>query len=128
MRKGTPCILDQTNTSRKTLDLIADKWVILILFALRNGTRRFAQMHRDIGGITQKMLIQTLRNLERDGLVSRKVYPVVPPKVEYRLSPLGDSLAPILNAIVDWSHGNLEKVHAARAAYEKKHKEKDALV
>jgi DNA-binding HxlR family transcriptional regulator len=77
MRKGTPCILDQTNTSRKTLDLIADKWVILILFALRNGTRRFAQMHRDIGGITQKMLIQ---------------------------------------------------VHAARAAYEKKHKEKDALV
>jgi|SRR4029077_15652334 DNA-binding HxlR family transcriptional regulator len=128
MRKGTPCILDQTNTSRKTLDLIADKWVILVLFALRNGTRRFAQMHRDIGGITQKMLIQTLRNLERDGLVSRKVYPVVPPKVEYRLSPLGDSLAPILNAIVDWSHGNLEKVHAARAAYEKKHKEKDALV
>lgn len=128
MRKGTPCILDQTNTSRKTLDLIADKWVILILFALRNGTRRFAQMHRDIGGITQKMLIQTLRNLESDGLVSRKVYPVVPPKVEYRLSPLGDSLAPILNAIVDWSHGNLEKVHAARAAYEKKHKEKDALV
>ena len=85
-------------------------------------------MHRDIGGITQKMLIQTLRNLESDGLVSRKVYPVVPPKVEYRLSPLGDSLAPILNAIVDWSHGNLEKVHAARAAYEKKHKEKDALV
>jgi DNA-binding HxlR family transcriptional regulator len=128
MRKGTPCILDQTNTSRKTLDLIADKWVILVLFALRNGTRRFAQMHRDIGGITQKMLIQTLRNLERDGLVSRKVYPVVPPKVEYRLSPLGDSLAPVLNAIVDWSHGNLEKVHAARAAYEKKHKEKDALV
>jgi DNA-binding HxlR family transcriptional regulator len=128
MRKGTPCILDQTNTSRKTLDLIADKWVILVLFALRNGTRRFAQMHRDIGGITQKMLIQTLRNLERDGLVSRKVYPVVPPKVEYRLSPLGDSLAPVLNAIVDWSHGNLEKVRAARAAYEKKHKEKDALV
>jgi DNA-binding HxlR family transcriptional regulator len=72
MRKGTPCILDQTNTSRKTLDLIADKWVILVLFALRNGTRRFAQMHRDIGGITQKMLIQTLRNLERDGLVLAK--------------------------------------------------------
>jgi DNA-binding HxlR family transcriptional regulator len=94
------------------------------------ATKRAAAIRsnaRDIGGITQKMLIQTLRNLERDGLISRKVYPVVPPKVEYRISPLGDSLAPILNAIVDWSHVNLEKVHAARVAYEKK-KEKDALV
>jgi DNA-binding HxlR family transcriptional regulator len=126
MKKGTPCILDQSNTSRKTLDLIANKWAILILFALRNGERRFAEMHRDIGGITEKMLIQTLRNLERDGLVERKVYPVVPPKVEYRISKLGHSLAPVLDAIVAWSYGNLVKVHAARAAYEKKNARKSA--
>jgi DNA-binding HxlR family transcriptional regulator len=110
MRKGIPCILDQTDTSRKTLDLIADKWVILVLVALRDGPRRFAEMHKIIGGITQKMLTQNLRSMERDGLNSRKVYPVVPPKVEYKLSPLGESLAPVLNAIVDWSHGNLMKV------------------
>jgi DNA-binding HxlR family transcriptional regulator len=61
MQKGTPCILDQSNGSRKTLALIANKWAILVFFALRNGKRRFAQMHKDIGGITEKMLIQTLR-------------------------------------------------------------------
>jgi DNA-binding HxlR family transcriptional regulator len=89
-------------------------------FALRGGKRRFAELRRDIGGITEKMLIQTLRNLERDGIVDREVYPTVPPKVEYNISKLGRSLAPVLDAIVDWSHGNLEKVFAARAAYEKK--------
>ena len=120
MKTDTPCILDQTNASRKTLDLIADKWTILVLFALRNGKRRFAELRREIRGVTEKMLIQTLRNLERDGIVGRKVYPTVPPKVEYSISELGWSLAPILDAIIDWSYGNLEKVFAARAAYEKK--------
>jgi DNA-binding HxlR family transcriptional regulator len=120
MQKGTPCILDQSNASRKTLSLIANKWAILVLFSLRNGKQRFAEMHRGIGGITEKMLIQTLRNLERDGLISRRVYPVVPPKVEYQISQLGHSLTPILDAIVAWSYGNLTKVHSARAAYEKK--------
>jgi len=66
------------------------------------------------------MLIQTLRDLERDGIVARKVYPTVPPKVEYSISELGWSLAPVLDAISDWSYGNLGKVFAARAAYEKK--------
>jgi DNA-binding HxlR family transcriptional regulator len=120
MEKGTPCILDQSNASRKTLSLIANEWAILVLFSLRNGKQRFAEMRQTIGGITEKMLIQTLRNLERDGLISRKVYPVVPPKVEYQISPLGHSLAPILDAIAAWSYGNLIKVHSARAAYEKK--------
>lgn len=120
MRDGEPCILDQTNPSRETLNLIADKWVVLVVFALRDGEKRFAQLHRAIEGVTQKMLIQTLRNMERDGLISRKIYPVVPPKVEYRLSPLGQSLKPLLIAISDWSEANLKKVHAARLAYEKK--------
>jgi DNA-binding HxlR family transcriptional regulator len=106
--------------ARKTLDLIADKWTILALFALRSGKRRFAELRREFRGVTEKMLIQTLRNLERDGIVGRKVYPKVPPKVEYSISELGWSLAPILDAVIDWSYGNLEKVFAARAAYEKK--------
>jgi DNA-binding HxlR family transcriptional regulator len=110
MKKDAPCILDQTNASRKTLDLIADKWTILVLFALRNGKRRFAELRREIRGVTEKMLIQTLRNLERDGIVARKVYPTVPPRVEYSISELGWSLAPILDAIIDWSYGNLGKV------------------
>src|SRR6266403_1905406 len=101
--QGRPCILDQTNASRKTLDLIADKWTILVLFGLRNGKRRFAELRREIRGVTEKMLIQTLRNLERDGIVARKVYPTVPPRVEYSISELGWSLAPILDAIIDWS-------------------------
>jgi DNA-binding HxlR family transcriptional regulator len=120
MRKDAPCILDQTNASRKTLDLIADKWTILVLFALRGGKRRFAELRREIGGVAEKMLIQTLRNLERDGIVGRRVYPTVPPRVEYNISELGWSLTPVLDAIIDWSHGNLEKVFAARVAYEKK--------
>lgn len=125
--KGLPFILDQTNASRRTLDLIANKWTILVLLALRTDPRRFAELHRDIGGITQKMLVQTLRSMECDGLISRKVYPVVPPKVEYRLTPLGESLEPVLNAIIEWSIENLNKVDTARTAYEKKSGEKKTL-
>lgn len=119
MRDGEPCLLNQDNPSRETLDLIADKWAVLVIFALREGERRFAQLHRDIEGITQKMLIQTLRSMERDGLVERKVYPVIPPKVEYRLSALGLSLKPLLVLISDWSAANLKKVHAARKVYDR---------
>ncbi|EIP96605.1 putative transcriptional regulator [Opitutaceae bacterium TAV1] len=125
MKDGEPCLLNQNNPSRETLDLIADKWAVLVIFALREGERRFAQLHRDIEGITQKMLIQTLRGMERDGLVERKVYPVIPPKVEYRLSPLGLSLKPLLALISDWSKANLKKVHAARQRYDRARK-KDA--
>jgi DNA-binding HxlR family transcriptional regulator len=69
MRDDEPCILDQSNLTLETLNLIADKWVILVIFALRKGERRFAQLNRDIEGVAQKMLIQTLRSMERNGLV-----------------------------------------------------------
>ena len=118
MRDGQPCILDQTNPSRETLNLIADKWTILVIFALREGGHRFAQLRRDIEGIIEKMLTQTRRGMERNGLVERKVYPVVPPKVEYRLSTLGRSLTPLLILVSDWSEANLPKVHAARLAFD----------
>lgn len=118
MFESEQCILSQDSGARATLDLIADKWAILVLYALQEGTLRFGELHRQVEGITQKMLIQTLRNLERDGLVGRKVYAVVPPKVEYYLTPLGDTLRELLLTICNWSYQHLQEVEAARVAYD----------
>jgi len=101
--------------SRVVLSRIADKWTALIIHVLATGTRRYAELQREIGGISQKMLTQTLRSLERDGLVSRKVHPVVPPKVEYTLTPLGRTLIEPLNAICHWSEKHLPQLEANRA-------------
>ena len=97
------------------MDRIADKWTALIIQVLASGTRRYAELQREIGGISQKMLTQTLRSLERDGLVQRKVYPEVPPKVEYSLSKLGRTLIEPLQAICRWSEKHLPELEANRA-------------
>ena len=101
--------------SRVVLDRIADKWTALIIYVLANGTHRYAVLRREIGGISQKMLTQTLRSLERDGLVQRKVHPVVPPKVEYSLTPLGRTLIEPLRAICSWSEKHLPQLQANRS-------------
>lgn len=101
--------------SRVILARIADKWTALIIYILANGTRRYATLQREIGGISQKMLTQTLRSLERDGLVLRKVHPVVPPKVEYSLTPLGRTLIEPLKAICSWSEKHLPQLQANRS-------------
>ena len=101
--------------SRVVLSRIADKWTALIIHVLASGTRRYAELQREIGGISQKMLTQTLRSLERDGLVARKVHPVVPPKVEYALTPLGRTLIEPLNGICRWSEKHLPQLEANRA-------------
>ncbi len=85
-----------------TLQVIGGRWKTLILFNLRGGTLRFGALKRSISGITQKMLTQQLRELERDGIVHRKVYAEVPPRVEYSLTEFGESLGPILNAMCRW--------------------------
>ena len=100
--------------TREVLDLITDKWVINLIYALSEGTRRFGQLEREVGGISQKMLTQTLRGLERDGLIERRVYPVVPPRVEYSLTPLGKTLVGPLMALRDWAVKHTGKVEAAR--------------
>ncbi len=82
--------------SRRALELIADKWAVLILYTLSRGTMRHNRLHREIEGISQKMLTKTLRRLERDGLVGREAYPVIPPGVEYSLTPLGETPIRIL--------------------------------
>ncbi len=89
--------------SRRLLALIADKWTILIIHLLARGPKRHGQLRRQIDGISQKMLTQTLRALEREGIVERTVYPVVPPMVEYALTPRGQSLIEPLDALHQWA-------------------------
>jgi DNA-binding HxlR family transcriptional regulator len=97
------------------LERIADKWTALVIQILARGTMRYAELQRTIGGISQKMLTQTLRSLERDGLVQRKVHPVVPPKVEYSLTRLGRTLIEPLHALCRWSEKHLAELQANRA-------------
>lgn len=100
------------------LNRVADKWTVLVVGALALETKRFGQLRRELDGISQKMLTQTLRGMERDGLVNRKVYPTVPPKVEYSLTELGWTLVSLLNDIRIWSEGNIEKIIQAQAEYD----------
>jgi DNA-binding HxlR family transcriptional regulator len=104
--------------TRIVLDRIADKWTVLVVGALEQKTKRFGQLRREVGGVSQKMLTQTLRGLERDGIVSRRVYASVPPRVEYSLTGLGRTLVHILEAIRAWSETNIEKVLKARDRYD----------
>ncbi|HEX6481631.1 MAG TPA: helix-turn-helix domain-containing protein [Ktedonobacteraceae bacterium] len=104
--------------SRQVLHLIADEWTPLIIYALEEGTMRFGQMLKRIDGISTKMLTQTLRAMERNGLVRRLVYPVVPPVVEYSLTPLGQTLIEPMKALQVWAYGHLQEVAQARMAYD----------
>lgn len=104
--------------TRLMLNRIADKWTVLVLGLLGEETKRFSTLQREIGGISQKMLTQTLRGLERDGLIQRRVYPSVPPKVEYTITPLGTTLVGLLAAIRLWSETHIETVLAAQSAYD----------
>jgi DNA-binding HxlR family transcriptional regulator len=106
--------------TRIVLDRIADKWTVLIVGALEDKTKRFGELRREIGGVSQKMLTQTLRGLERDGVVARRIYASVPPKVEYSLTELGQTLVHILEAIREWSEKNIEAVLQARGNYDAK--------
>ncbi|QOY90157.1 winged helix-turn-helix transcriptional regulator [Paludibaculum fermentans] len=104
--------------TRQVLDRIADKWSVLILRRLSDGTLRFAQLRRAVDGISQKVLTNTLRGLERDGLVTRRIYASVPPRVEYSLTDLGRSLGGLVEGICCWAEANIERVEAARTVYD----------
>ena len=103
---------------RDLLDRIGDKWSLLVVELLGEGTRRFTELKRDIDGISQRMLTRTLRHLERDGLVTRTVHPVVPPRVDYALTPLGAGLLDAIAPLVGWSRAHRTEIMAARAAYD----------
>ena len=104
--------------TRQLLDRISDKWVTLVLSALAGGPQRYSDLSRRIAGVSQKMLTQTLRSLERDGLVSRAVTPSVPVRVDYALTPLGTTLMPLLAHIKEWAEHHMDEVAAARAGYD----------
>jgi len=112
---SAPSVLDPRCPSRVVLERIADKWTALVIQILARRTMRYAALQREIGGISQKMLTQTLRSLERDGLVQRTVHPVVPPKVEYSLTRLGRTLIEPLQALCRWSEKHLTELQANRA-------------
>ena len=100
--------------------MIADKWATLIIGLLEAQAMRFSSLHKRIGGISQKMLTQTLRGLERDGLVQRTVYAEVPPRVEYALTPLGQTLCEPIHTLITWSEANIEAVMAAQQHYDQR--------
>ena len=119
-QQSGPDIFQENCLSRQVLQLIADQWTPLVIYALKDGTMRFGQLLKRIGGISRKMLTQTLRAMERNGLVQRVVYPVVPPVVEYSLTPLGQTLVEPMKALGDWAYGHLQEVAQARTAYDQR--------
>jgi DNA-binding HxlR family transcriptional regulator len=112
--------------SRDLLDLIGGKWSILLLCCLQQGPVRTGALMRQVGGISQKMLTQTLRNLERDGFVKRTSYPEVPPRVEYQLTELGRSLSELARTMEQWVIANYPAILAHRTAWEEQDQKGDA--
>jgi len=111
--KGCPCL------ARDVLDRIGDRWSVLLIASLgEHEVLRFTELRRRVSGISQRMLTVTLRDLERDGFVSRKVKPVIPPHVEYRLTPLGRALMENVQALCEWACSHQEAVRRAREAYD----------
>jgi DNA-binding HxlR family transcriptional regulator len=103
---------------RQILDRIADKWSLLVIALLERRKLRFTELKKSIEGISQRMLTNTLRQLERDGIVKRTVFPVVPPRVEYELTPLGCTLHETIQSLVEWTERNQREIIAARVRYD----------
>ncbi|MEY9995384.1 DNA-binding HxlR family transcriptional regulator [Streptomyces sp. V4I8] len=106
---------------REVLDRVSGKWSVQILVAAAHGPIRFTELERSIEGISRRMLTLTLRNLERDGLVTRTVHPTVPPKVEYELTPVARELHETLQRLTDWAERNRVYIAESRAAYDEEH-------
>lgn len=107
-------VLDRNCPSREVLNHVCSRWGVLVLVVLRDGMHRFSELRRKIGGISEKMLSQTLQSLEHDGFVERKALPVVPPHVEYRLTLLGEDVAAQVDSLASWIEANLPRIMQAR--------------
>ena len=115
---SAPGAAPSTCRLRTVLGRIGDKWAIYIVDRLGEGPRRFSELHRGIDGITARMLTVTLRGLERDGIVTRTVHAAVPPRVDYELTPLGQTLLVTIGQLVAWADEHLGQIEAARADYD----------
>ena len=122
MRPADPAydVYENRGPTRLVLDRLADKWALLVLDRLRAEPVRFNGLRRDIKGISQKVLSQTLKNLERDGLVTRTAFATVPVTVEYALTPLGLTLTETVAALAHWAERNMDAVIEAQAAYDQR--------
>ena len=120
MPKPQPNICNATCPSRSLLELLAEKWALLVIFRLRLKPHRTAELRREIGGVSEKMLIQTLRKLERYGMVTRHDFNEVPPRVEYRLSTLGESLALPVQQLERWVAKNIFEVMKSKERFDAK--------
>lgn len=127
MSQGNTCVTSQVVHAegcpvREVLDRVAGKWSVMIIVAAAHGPIRFTELERSIEGISRRMLTLTLRNLERDGLVTRTVHPTVPPKVEYELTPVARELHASLIGLTDWAERHRVTIAEARAAYDAEHR------
>jgi DNA-binding HxlR family transcriptional regulator len=104
--------------ARQVLDRVGDKWSVVTIILLGGGTKRFSELRRSVDGISQRMLTVSLRGLERDGLVNRIVFPTVPPRVEYSLTPLGRTLLAPLSELADWAFRHGHEIRSARAEFD----------
>lgn len=107
-------LLSEGCPSREVLKHVTSRWGVLVLIALQRGTHRFSELRRRIGGVSERMLAQTLQWLEADGFVARRAFPVVPPHVEYTLTPLGEEVAEKVRLLADWIELNLPRIVAGR--------------
>jgi len=117
---GAGDLFDADCPTRLVLDRIGDKWTVLVVLLLSDGPLRFTQLRTDLGRVAPKVLTQTLRRMERDGLVTREVFAEVPPRVDYALTDLGRSLARPIAVIGDWAEVHIGQIEAAQAAYDTK--------
>ncbi len=118
-------VFDTSCAGHQILEKIANKWTILIIYALTQGKKRYSDLKQQIIGISPKMLVQNLRNLERSGLIRREVFPTVPPQVDYSLTPLGESLAEPLAVLGEWAYQHIPDVNAATQQYDNTPKSED---
>ena len=109
---------DDVCRTRVVLEIVGDKWALLIVRMLRDGPRRFTELKREIEGISQRMLTVTLRDLERDGILTRTVHNVMPPHVSYELTPMGRTLREATAPLLEWSVEHLERIEQSRADYD----------
>jgi DNA-binding HxlR family transcriptional regulator len=118
MTRGNAHVTEDCRAVSTVLARVGDKWSVLVVTRLGEGPVRFNDLRRSIGGISQRMLTLTLRGLERDGLITRTVFPVVPPRVDYELTPLGRSLLAPVSALGEWALTHRDAIEAARACFD----------
>lgn len=124
MKKADPCVkanvFQADCPARAVLEVLAEKWVLLLVHRLARGPARTSELRREIGGISEKMLIQSLRRLERNGLVLRRAYAEVPPRVEYALTPLGESLSGPITVLNHWVGRHLPELRTAQREFDRR--------